>query len=99
MGVTLRRGVQSKKTDRRLRTYEIPPPEMFAGVDEYGPNKTAVLEVYKAHWDTQRNLIRRGHRRFLAEGNETASVCKNGRFDFSAHYHDTTQRPHFLYNG
>ena len=95
MSTTIRRGVRTRKTSRRLRTYEIPPPEMFAGKDagkdEYGPNETAILEVYKAHWDTQRNLIRRGHRRFLAEGNETASVCKNGRFDFSAHYYDTTR--------
>ena len=96
MGVTLRfrpeDGHVNRTTRRSLYSHEIPPPEMFEGFFYLdGRNQTATLEVYKAHWDIQRKLIRAGHKRFLGEGNKTSTkVCKNAKFDAEAHYRDTT---------
>jgi hypothetical protein len=99
MSYTLRHraedGVNENKTAHRsLYSHEIPPKEMFAGIDLYGPNKTAVLQVYKAHWDAQRDNIRTGHKRFLSENNATkplTKVCRNARFNLELHYEDTTE--------
>ena len=52
-------------TRRRLHAHEIPPPEMFSGVDLHGPDHKAVLDIYKAHWDIQRRKVRAGHKRFF----------------------------------
>ena len=91
MGATLRFRGENEKTRRSLYSHEIPPAEMFVGIDLYDPNKTAVLDVYKTHWDNQRKLIQKGQIRLLGENNdtETTKVCKNAKFDINGHYHDT----------
>ena len=91
MGATLRFRGENEETRRRLYSHEIPPAEMFVGIDLYDMNKTAVLDVYKTHWDNQRKLIQKGQIRLLGENNdtETTKVCKNAKFDANGHYHDT----------
>jgi len=83
-------------TRRRLHAHEIPPPEMFSGVDLHGPDHEVVLDIYKAHWDIQRRKVRAGHKRFLGGGNTTSedttleSTCKNAVFNVAEHMEDVT---------